>query len=71
ENPELSGIDGYVAENGEGRWTFETAQAAGIETPVLQASLEVRAASREGSVSFATKLLAAIRNKFGGHELNK
>lgn len=70
ENPTLEGIDGYVSENGEGRWTFETAQAAGIQTPVLQASLDVRTASREGNTSFTTQMLAAMRNKFGGHAIN-
>lgn len=71
ENPEMNGIDGFVAENGEGRWTLETAEALGIDMPALKASLDVRAASREGDVNFATKLLAAIRNKFGGHAINK
>ncbi len=71
ENPELEGIDGYVAENGEGRWTLETADQLGIDLPALRVALNVRSASREGDVNFATKLLAAIRNKFGGHELNK
>lgn len=70
ESPELEGIDGYVAENGEGRWTLETAQEFGIPAPALQAALDTRASSREGDISFATKLLAAIRNKFGGHNLN-
>lgn len=71
DNPTLDGIDGYVAENGEGRWTLETAKVLNIDMPVLEASLNVRTASRNGDVNFATKLLAAIRNKFGGHELNK
>ncbi|HWT55610.1 MAG TPA: NADP-dependent phosphogluconate dehydrogenase [Candidatus Microsaccharimonas sp.] len=70
ENPTLEGIDGYVSENGEGRWTLETAQAMNISMPVLQASLDVRKASREGEVSFATQMLAAMRNKFGGHAIN-
>ncbi|MGH7241773.1 MAG: NADP-dependent phosphogluconate dehydrogenase [Candidatus Saccharimonadales bacterium] len=70
ENPTLEGIDGYVSENGEGRWTLETAQAMNIPMPVLQASLDVRKASREGDVSFATQMLAAMRNKFGGHAIN-
>ena len=70
ESPELDGIDGYVAENGEGRWTLETAQEHGIPAPALEAALNTRAASRDGNVSFATRLLAAIRNKFGGHNLN-
>jgi 6-phosphogluconate dehydrogenase len=70
ENPTLEGIDGYVSENGEGRWTLETAQSLNIPMPVLQASLDVRAASREGDISFTTQMLAAMRNKFGGHAIN-
>lgn len=70
ENPTLEGIDGYVSENGEGRWTLETAKMLNIPMPVLEASLDVRAASREGDVSFATQMLAAMRNKFGGHAIN-
>lgn len=70
ENPELEGITGYVAENGEARYTLEAAKAEGIRMPVVQDSLGVRIASQQGDVSFATKLLAAIRNKFGGHNLN-
>ncbi len=70
ESPELEGIDGYVAENGEARYTLEAAKELGIAMPVVQASLDVRIASQQGEVSFATKLLAAMRNKFGGHALN-
>lgn len=71
ENPELEGIDGFVAESGEARWTLETARELGIPMPSIQASFDVRLASQKGEVSFTTKLLAAMRNKFGGHELNK
>ncbi len=71
ENPTLEGIDGFVAENGEARWTLEAAQAKGIPMPAIQAALDVRVASQQGETSFATQLLAAMRNKFGGHELNK
>ncbi|MDB5165004.1 MAG: gnd, 6-phosphogluconate dehydrogenase, decarboxylating, partial [Candidatus Saccharibacteria bacterium] len=71
ENPELEGIDGFVAESGEARWTLETAKELGIPMPSIQASFDVRLASQKGEVNFATKLLAAMRNKFGGHELNK
>lgn len=71
DNPNLDGIDGYVAENGEARWTLETAKRADIPMPAIQAALDVRLASQAGQVNFATKLLAAIRNKFGGHQLNK
>lgn len=71
ENPELEGIDGYVAESGEARWTLEYAKEQGIPLPAIQASFDVRLASQKGERTFATKLLAAMRNKFGGHELNK
>lgn len=71
ENPTLDGIDGFVAESGEARWTLEAAQAANIPLPAIQAAFDVRLASQKGERTFATKLLAAMRNKFGGHELNK
>lgn len=70
ESPELENIDGVVAESGEARWTLETAQELGIPLPAIQASFDVRLASQQGDVNFATKLLAAQRNKFGGHDIN-
>lgn len=71
ENPELEGVEGFVAESGEARWTLEVAKERGIPMPAIEASFDVRLASQKGEVNFATKLLAAMRNKFGGHELNK
>jgi 6-phosphogluconate dehydrogenase len=71
ENPGLEGIDGFVAENGEARWTLEVAREKGIPMPAIQSALDVRVASQQGQTSFTTKLLAAMRNKFGGHALNK
>jgi 6-phosphogluconate dehydrogenase len=71
ENPELEGIDGYVAESGEARWTLEAAKELDIQLPSIQAAFDVRLASQKGDINFATKLLAAMRNKFGGHQLNK
>jgi 6-phosphogluconate dehydrogenase len=71
ENPELEGIDGFVAESGEARWTLEVAQQKNLPMPAIQAAFDVRVASQKGDVNFATKLLAAMRNKFGGHQLNK
>ncbi len=70
ENPELEGIEGFVAESGEARWTLEAAKTAGIPLPAIQASFDVRLASQKGEVNFATKLLAAMRNAFGGHKIN-
>jgi 6-phosphogluconate dehydrogenase len=71
ENPELEGIDGFVAESGEARWALETARELKIETPAMQAAFDVRIQSQKGNVNFATKLLAAMRNAFGGHKINK
>lgn len=71
ESPNLEGVDGYVAESGEARWALETAKELGIPLPSIQASFDVRLASQKGEVNFATKLLAAMRNKFGGHNLNQ
>ncbi|HSX06981.1 MAG TPA: NADP-dependent phosphogluconate dehydrogenase [Candidatus Saccharimonadia bacterium] len=70
ENPELDGISGYVAESGEARWTLEAAKDLGIALPSIQAAFDVRVASQKGEVNFATKVVAAQRNKFGGHNLN-
>lgn len=70
ENPTLDGISGIVAESGEARWTLETAKALNIPMPAIQASFDVRLASQKGEINFATKLLAAMRNKFGGHNID-
>lgn len=70
ENPELNGIDGIVSESGEARWALEVAKELNIPAPAIRTSFDVRLASQKGDVNFATKLLAAMRNKFGGHDIN-
>lgn len=70
ENPDMDGISGVVAESGEARWTLETAKDKGIPMPAIQAAFDVRLASQQGQIDFSTKLLAAMRNKFGGHDIN-
>lgn len=70
ENPAMNGIEGVVAESGEARWTLETAKELNIPLPAIQASFDVRLRSQNGETNFATKLLAAMRNKFGGHNIN-
>jgi 6-phosphogluconate dehydrogenase len=70
ENPNLDGINGDVAESGEARWALEVAKERGIDTPAIQASLDVRLASQQGKINFATKLLAVMRNAFGGHKVS-
>ena len=70
ENPTLEGVEGKVAESGEARWTLEVARQIKLPMPAIQAAFDVRVASQDGETNFATKLLAAMRNKFGGHQIN-
>ena len=76
ENPNMENVGGVVAESGEARWTLETANELGIPMPSIQAAFDVRLASQKpdavesGDINFATKLLAAMRNKFGGHNID-
>jgi 6-phosphogluconate dehydrogenase len=70
ENPGLEAIDGIVAESGETRWTLEVAKELNLPTPAIQAAFDVRLNSQKGDTNFATRLLAAMRNKFGGHQIN-
>ncbi len=71
ENPNLKGVEGFVAESGEARWALELAKSLKIETPAMQSAFDVRVKSQKGKINFATKLLAAMRNAFGGHKINK
>ena len=66
ENPDLKGIKGWVADSGEGRWTVFEAIDQDVPAPVIALSLFMRFVSRQED-SFAAKLLAAMRHKFGGH----
>ena len=70
ENPQLTGIEGYVEDSGEGRWTLHEGIDRGVELPVLTAALFTRFRSRETN-PFAERLLAALRNQFGGHAVKK
>lgn len=67
-NKDLDDIKDYVADSGEGRWTVQTAMDFDVPAHVITASLFNRFASRQES-SYAMKLLAAMRNQFGGHEI--
>lgn len=70
EDPELSEIAGYVPDSGEGRWTVFEAVDLDVPAPVITLSLQQRFISRQEE-SYAAKLLAAMRNQFGGHEVKK
>jgi len=66
EDASLSGIKGWVADSGEGRWTVAEAIDLDVPAPVITASLLMRFVSRQPE-SYAAKILAAMRNQFGGH----
>ncbi len=70
ENPELNNVEGTVAESGEARWALEVAKDYNVEMKAIQTSFDVRLDSQKGKVNFATKLLASMRNAFGGHKIN-
>jgi 6-phosphogluconate dehydrogenase len=70
KDPKLAGIKGYVEDSGEGRWTVEEAIEKSVPASVLTLSLFARYASRQED-SFAAKVIAALRNEFGGHAVKK
>lgn len=70
KDPDLSGIRGYVEDSGEGRWTIQQAIDTDIPAPVTALSLFGRLRSRQ-TESFSDKLLAALRNEFGGHAVRE
>jgi 6-phosphogluconate dehydrogenase len=69
-NPDLDGIAPWVADSGEGRWTVAEAIDLDVPAPVITLSLIARLRSRSTD-SYADKLLAAMRNQFGGHAIKK
>ncbi|WP_110597681.1 phosphogluconate dehydrogenase (NAD(+)-dependent, decarboxylating) [Salinicola lusitanus] len=70
KNPSLEGIAPYVSDSGEGRWTVDEAIELEVSAPVITLSLLERLRSREQD-SYGDKLLSAMRNEFGGHEIKK
>ncbi|MDQ3983406.1 MAG: decarboxylating 6-phosphogluconate dehydrogenase [Actinomycetota bacterium] len=69
-DPKLSDLDDYVEDSGEGRWTLEYAIEHAIPAPVIALALFERFASRQ-ETSFSNKLVAALRQEFGGHGVRR
>jgi 6-phosphogluconate dehydrogenase len=67
---DLSGLRGYVDDSGEGRWTIEEGIARAVPLPVITAALFTRFRSRADN-PFSERLLAALRQQFGGHGVKK
>ncbi len=66
----LQNIKGYVDDSGEGRWTVQQAIDENVPAPVLTLSLLARLSSRQPE-SFSAKVIAALRNEFGGHAVQR
>jgi 6-phosphogluconate dehydrogenase len=70
KDPRLDLIRGFVEDSGEGRWTVAEAIEENVPTPIITLSLLQRFRSRQEE-SFGAKVIAALRNEFGGHEVKK
>jgi 6-phosphogluconate dehydrogenase len=70
EDQGLRGIEAYVEDSGEGRWTVAESIELGVPVPAIAASLQARFRSRQKQ-PFGVKLLAAMRNQFGGHAVRR
>jgi 6-phosphogluconate dehydrogenase len=70
EDPGLESIQGYVPDSGEGRWTAREAIDLAVPAPVITLALQIRFLSRQED-AFGAKVLAALRQQFGGHAVRK
>lgn len=70
EDPGLETVEAYVEDSGEGRWTVQESVELAVPTPVITQALQARFRSRQEQ-PFSGKMLAALRNQFGGHAVKK
>ncbi|OOG63742.1 phosphogluconate dehydrogenase (NAD(+)-dependent, decarboxylating) [Flavobacterium sp. A45] len=70
KDPKLDSIKGIMHSSGEGKWTLETALDLGVPTPVIALSIMMRYRSQMQD-TFSGKVVAALRNEFGGHAVEK
>jgi 6-phosphogluconate dehydrogenase len=70
KNPTLEGLQAFVPDSGEGRWTVFEAIDLNVSAPVITESLIRRLRSREDN-NFTDRMLSVMRNEFGGHAVKK
>ena len=70
EDPELQEVQSYVEDSGEGRWTVEESIELAVPLPVITQAVQARFRSRQEN-PFAGRMLAVLRNQFGGHAVRK
>ena len=74
KDPKLETIEGYIDSSGEGEWTIEEAKKLDVPVLIIEESLKFRQKSQKDkkvSSTFAARMVAALRNAFGGHEVKK
>lgn len=71
KDQKFENISGEIAESGTGSWTVQEAQEHKIPVPCIEKSLDVRSWSRKTGGNYATKIVALLRNAFGGHAVGK
>jgi len=67
DDQKLDTISGAVGDNGTGKWTIDDAHKNNVPVPLIEKSMDIRVWSRQTGGNYATKVIAMIRNKFGGH----
>jgi 6-phosphogluconate dehydrogenase len=70
DDADLKSLKGFVEDSGEGRWTVQASIDQNVPAPVITLSLLTRFRSRQEE-SYGAKILAALRNQFGGHAVKK
>jgi 6-phosphogluconate dehydrogenase len=70
DDPKLDWVEPFVTDSGEGRWTVEESINLRVPIPVITLALQMRFRSRQDD-SYAAKMLASLRNQFGGHEVKR
>lgn len=70
DDQELADVAGNVASTGMGKWTVENAHKVNVPVPVIEQALNVRMQSEKTGGNYATKIVACLRNKFGGHAVS-
>ena len=71
DDQDLADINGNIASTGMGKWTVEQAHQSGVPVSVIEESLNVRTWSEKTGGNYATKIVACLRNKFGGHAVTR
>lgn len=70
KDQEFNNVLGSIEESGTALWAIEAAKQIGMSVPVIEASLRVREQSQKMKINYATKLIALLRHKFGGHKVD-